>query len=79
MIPMAFDTDQEACAAALSSIGVEDPRRARIAWITNTLHLSPLLVSLAILEQLAEKPERAVHVTFDAAGMLLPGRCAEAF
>ncbi|MEZ6130187.1 MAG: lactate racemase domain-containing protein [Planctomycetaceae bacterium] len=47
MIPITFDTDAEAVAAALQTIGMVAPQNARIIQIQDTLHLTTTRVSEA--------------------------------
>lgn len=51
MTPVYFDTDQECIEAALSTVGLAPPERARIVWIQNTLHLAEVECSEAYWEQ----------------------------
>lgn len=59
-IPLVFDSDREAIAAALATSEASDPARARVARIPNTLHLGRLLVSEAVADALAGRPELTV-------------------
>ena len=84
MLPMAFESDEQACEAALASCGISDIRAARIAWITNTLRLSPMLASKALSAALPEEGNWArtdgdITVRFDSEGMLDPNRVTDAF
>lgn len=47
MIPITFETDQEAIEAALTTIGMIAPSQARIIQIADTLHLTRVRVSEA--------------------------------
>ena len=47
MIPITYDTDQQAFSAAISSIGLRTPEESRVMWIQNTLRLSELEGSAA--------------------------------
>ena len=47
MIPIVFDTDAEAVDAALQTIGMVEPKDARVIQISDTLHLSRTRVSEA--------------------------------
>lgn len=81
MIPIVFETDREAVEAALQTIGLVEPARARIIQISNTLHVSEVLVSEAYAPQLAERPDLAIvsgpaPMAFDAAGNLANVRTA---
>ncbi|MDR7421336.1 MAG: hypothetical protein QN147_07260 [Armatimonadota bacterium] len=55
-IPLVFDSDREAIAAALATSEAADPARARVARIANTLHLGRLLVSEAVADALVDRP-----------------------
>ncbi|MCX7826733.1 MAG: nickel-dependent lactate racemase [Verrucomicrobiae bacterium] len=52
-IPIWFPTDRDALAAALSTTGLADPRRAKALWIKNTLSCQRLLASEAYLQETA--------------------------
>lgn len=54
MIPITFDTDQEAVEAALTTIGMIAPKNARIIQIADTLHLSRVRVSEACFEEVRQ-------------------------
>lgn len=47
MLPIAYETDREAVAAALQTIGLIEPPDAKIIHIADTLHLAECLVSEA--------------------------------
>ena len=77
MLPMVLATDRDAILAALSSLGLAEPARARIVLIPNTLHLEDVSVSEAVAEEL--RGRRGVTITsgpepfqFDDAGQLSP-------
>jgi len=53
-IPVVMASDLEACEAALKAANPSGP--ARVAWIKNTLDLQELLVSEALLPEVAEIP-----------------------
>ncbi len=55
-IPVYFDTDREVLTAALATLGDREMATVRIAWIKNTLQLSELLVSLAVVRELGGRP-----------------------
>jgi len=61
-IPITMPTDRDAIAAALASLALPDPARARIVRIRNTLHLEELWVSEALLPELQGRPEIAVGI-----------------
>lgn len=75
-LPMVAETDREAIDIALRAAGCRDISRARVARISDTLHLGELLVSDTVLEEVRAQP----HIeTFDertepcdAAGVLRP-------
>ncbi|MFZ9089487.1 MAG: lactate racemase domain-containing protein [Planctomycetaceae bacterium] len=50
MIPITFDNDREAVAAALTTIGLVKPAEAAIVQISDTLHLSRIRVSEAYFD-----------------------------
>lgn len=56
-IPITMPTDRDAIAAALSSLAVSDPAKARIVRIPNTLHLDRLHVSGPLLPELAGRAD----------------------
>jgi hypothetical protein len=74
-VPMAFETDREAIQVALKMIGLTPPEQARIVRIKNTLQLTEMDVSEALLseigahERLSVVAEPAVLV-FDDKGNL---------
>jgi hypothetical protein len=76
-VPMAFETDQEAIQVALGMIGLTPPEQARVVRIKNTLLLTEMDVSEALLSQ-AQAHERLSIVSgpallaFDAKGNLPP-------
>lgn len=75
-LPLVFATDQEAVAALLATVGLEDLAQAKIGWIRNTLEIATLALSenlaaeagAQIACELAGGPWR---LRFDAAGNLL--------
>lgn len=73
-IPITMPTDRDAIAAALASLALPDPARARIVRIRNTLHLDELWASEAFLPELAGRPEVTVGtpepLRFTSDGML---------
>jgi hypothetical protein len=76
-VPIAFDTDREAIDAALSTIGLTDPERARIVRIRNTLKLEVVEVSERCRELLADCNDvqdlrPPAPLAFDADGNLPP-------
>jgi hypothetical protein len=76
-IPIAFDTDREAIAAALQTLPLTRLADARIVRITDTLSLEWLQVSAASLEGLQDHPGVQIQsppapMLFDTAGNLPP-------
>jgi len=73
MIPIVLATDRDAVLAALGSLGLPDPLRARIVRVPNTLHLEDVWVSEPLRGEL-EDEARVVGVPeqmrFDSAGRL---------
>ncbi|MBL8808566.1 MAG: DUF2088 domain-containing protein [Planctomycetaceae bacterium] len=57
MIPITFETDKEAVEAALTTIGMILPEKARVIQIANTLHLSRVRVSEAYFEDVRRSPK----------------------
>lgn len=60
MIPIHYDTDVECLAAALSTIGMVPPERAKMVWIRNTLALAEFECSVAYLDETRRKPNLRV-------------------
>jgi hypothetical protein len=77
-IPMTFQSDREALAAAVQMAGAaERPESYRVIWIRNTLELERVIVSQALLEELRGRPDASVvagplEPTFDRDGNLRP-------
>jgi hypothetical protein len=76
-IPLTMDTDRECIEAALQTVGMVDPARARVIQIRDTLHLAEVLVSEVFREELAARTDLSIVVdaadmSFDAEGSLLP-------
>ena len=74
-VPMAFDSDREAIETALGMIGLTPPEQARVVRIKNTLHLTEIDCSEALLAEVkAHKrltPATAgAAMSFDAKGNL---------
>ncbi|MFM9031301.1 MAG: hypothetical protein ACKOTF_11625, partial [Opitutaceae bacterium] len=83
-IPIHFDTDREAIARALESLALDDPAgKARVVRIRNTLELSRLEVSTALLPEVRrqaatlETEGTAAPWEFDAGGNLPADVAAE--
>ncbi len=77
MTPIAFDTDQAVIAAALPTLGLVEAAKAKVVQISNTLHLSEVLVSEAYLPELQQRDDLTImdgpfEMPFDAAGNLKP-------
>ncbi|RMG37416.1 MAG: DUF2088 domain-containing protein [Planctomycetota bacterium] len=76
-IPITFPNDREAIVAALQTIGLTPPDRARVMHITDTLHLSELLISEAYMPEVQRRDDLEVirepqPMQFDERGDLLP-------
>lgn len=76
-IPLAFDTDRAAIAAALASLPDTPPPQARVIRIRDTLSLEWLEVSEILADELAGRADLEIHGppaawAFDAAGNLPP-------
>jgi hypothetical protein len=76
-IPIHFETDRAAIDAALSTIGLAPPERARVVRIRNTLALAELDVAETCRAELLARRDVEVvepprELGFDAAGNLLP-------
>lgn len=74
-VPMAFDTDRQAIEIALGMIGLTPPEQARVVRIKNTLHLTEIDCSEALLAEVKGHkrltPATApAAMTFDAQGNL---------
>ena len=77
MLPIAFDTDQGVIAAALPTLGLVEATKAKVVHISNTLHLSEVLVSEAYLPELQQRSDLTIlsgptEMDFDATGNLRP-------
>ena len=77
MLPIACDTDREVITAALPTLGLVEPPNAKIVHISDTLHLSEVLVSEAYLPELQKRPDLTIlsgpaDMAFDADGNLHP-------
>lgn len=74
-LPIAFQTDREAIAAALTSLALEDTGQSRLVRIRDTLDLETLVVSEAYLDGANQRPDLAPEsdaeaMAFDATGNL---------
>jgi hypothetical protein len=65
-VPMAFETDREAIQVALGMIGLTPPEQARVVRIKNTLYLTEMDVSEALL------PEVKAHERLSVASQPAP-------
>ena len=76
-LPLAFDQDADALAAAYATSGAASAAEFRMAWIRNTLDVGELLVSEALADELADDPalevlEGPFPFPMDAAGRFEP-------
>ncbi len=74
---MTFETDRDVLEAALATVGLDEPENARVVQISNTLHLSEVLVSEAYLPEVSRRGDLEIldgpcEMEFDADGFLLP-------
>ena len=67
-VPPVFESDAEAVAAALGTLGLTPPTDARLLWIKNTLELTEMWAGSAYLEPL----KRAAKATLSFDGELHP-------
>jgi hypothetical protein len=77
MLPMSLPNDREAIAAAIRSLGGRNGAGLKMARIYNTLHLSELLVSIKVLQEIEHLPYIQVlgspeDITFTTEGNLIP-------
>ncbi len=77
MLPIAFDTDRGVIEAALPTLGLVEPTKAKVVQIANTLHLGEVLVSEAYLPEISQRSDLAIidgpfEMPFDAEGNLIP-------
>jgi hypothetical protein len=75
MLPIVMATEQDAILAALGSLGLAEPREARIVRVPNTLHLEDVWVSGPLVPALRDQGGRVAlgesePLRFDAAGRL---------
>jgi len=59
MLPIVLATERDAVLAALGSLGLPDPLRARIVRVANTLHLEEVWASEPLVEELHGRPHIA--------------------
>jgi len=77
MIPMAYDTDREVITNALHTCGLVEPPNSKVVQISDTLHLSEVLVSEAYLPEIAHRTDLEQisplkDMAFDGEGNLVP-------
>jgi hypothetical protein len=70
-VPMGFNTDREALEVALGTIGLTPPEQARVVRIKNTLHLSEMDCSEALLPEI--KAHARLSLSTDPAPMTFDG------
>ncbi len=75
MIPLDYETDREMLHAALGTVGLVDPRHARLLWIADTLDLAEVECSAAYLEAARERSDLEIigeprEMEFDGEGNL---------
>jgi hypothetical protein len=75
MIPIVAASDCEMLAAALGTTGLRSAERARLVWISNTLELSEMEVSVDIADEIGGNPQierlsEPRSLPFDAQGNL---------
>ncbi len=76
-VPMAFETDREAIQTALGMVGLTPPEQAKVVRIKNTLHLTELDVSEAMLPLVKAHDRLSIvsgptEFAFDSTGNLRP-------
>lgn len=76
-LPIAYPTDRESLEAALQTIGLVPPEKARVVHVKSTLHLEYLEVSTAFTEEIRTREDLEIlsgpeEIKFDADGNLLP-------
>jgi hypothetical protein len=79
MLPISFEADRNAIKAALETVGLIPPERVKVIQISDTLHLSEVLVSEAYRDELAGRDDleilsEAEPMAFDERGNLLDVR-----
>lgn len=73
MIPVDFDNDRDMVEATLSVIGLTPPERAKVLWISDTLHISELECSVAYLPAVESRDDLEIiqgprAIDFDGEG-----------
>jgi len=76
-IPIALETDREAIATALTTVGPIEAWEARVIRIKNTLEMEELQVSEALMDEIKGRQDVTVmggleEMAFDGSGNLLP-------
>lgn len=72
-----FDTDREVVEAALKTVGLVEPEKAKVVRITDTLHLEQIQASEALLPEIEKRDDLSIveplaEMSFDAAEDLQP-------
>ena len=57
MAPLDYPTDQEMIVAALGSVGLAEPPKARLLWVADTLHLAQVECAAAYLEEARQRSD----------------------
>jgi hypothetical protein len=75
MPPLDYETDRQMLEAALGTVGLTEPRQARLLWIANTLQLCEVECSAAYLDEARRRDDLEIltplrELPFDAAGNL---------
>ncbi len=75
MLPLDFATDRQMIESALATAGLVEPPQARVVWLHNTLELTEIECSAALLPEVADRDRLSVisplrDWPFDAAGNL---------
>jgi hypothetical protein len=76
-LPIALETDREAVATALTTVGPVEPWEARVIRIKNTLEMEEIQISEALMDELKGRDDVTViggleEMPFDGAGRLPP-------
>jgi len=75
-VAMHFPTDAEALEAAMATLGLANPKLAKVLWIKNTLSCETVLASEAYVGETTRRPDlvsesAAVPIKFDSQGNLV--------
>ena len=75
MCPLDYESDAEMLAAALGTLGLVEPREARLLWIANTLHLAEVECSAAYWDEARRRADLEIltplrPLPFDPSGNL---------